>query len=761
MKFRSILFILAAVSTGCGGRAVVQKDVVPVATPGMQQPVPAGSRVEVSDQQYQESVSIVGSADIERRNVDEYLVIARYKYNHGSYADALKIYQKILVSTNTLSQLEKAQFMIGQIYFDKKDNLPALAAFQSVIQSYPKSNYAGPSRQMMEFILGYSLGIADLRQYVANYPDSPMNCFALFQLGSREAREGMQTEAAEHLGAFTQQCPQHPSVQAAQLLLQSLKDQQQGKNWKIGVLIPKTVKFQAFGESVLNGITLAMEQANQSGGSRKPTSVVVRDTNGDSIKAVKVFQDLTSDNSLDAVIGPVVASEIAAVAPLANGQRITLITPSISRDGLSTLGPYLFNNSMTNEMQGRAIARYAVERLGFKRFGILAPQDGYGETLSDAFTKTVESMGATVTVSETYQPNSTDFKKQLIALGGQDPDSAKENDRENNRRFQEVEYTIKKEIGKILLKSKDVSEAARPVSIATPAIAFVPLVEGLTNTTCPSIVKNVNDAVRTSFQGMTGFSLRSQDLVGQMMERAPVEFKGTTLSVTSDVWDDIASDIQATLIIAGRVGITNPPDDWSDHPTWDYVVTFEAFQLDPKKNKFTKIYQGRVPYSAFKPPQLTRVKNDFQALYLPAHSVEIPLLAAQIRFYDMTQVFLGGHLWDNETVLQDAAKEVEGSYFVTGFYVDSQQGNVKKFSEDYLKRFTKRPDLLAAQSYDAARLMLKALESSGGRDDVHNRLMEIRDFDGVSGKTTFGGKGEADKVVPVLKIHNKKYEQVQ
>ena len=136
-------------------------------------------------------------------------------------------------------------------------------------------------------------------------------------------------------------------------------------------------------------------------------------------------------------------------------------------------------------------------------------------------------------------------------------------------------------------------------------------------------------------------------------------------------------------------------------------------------------------------------------------------MGAQIRFYNLNPVFLGGHLWGNESIFQEGGKDLEGSYFVSAFYVDSQQASVKKFAEDYLKKFAKRPDLLAAQAYDAARLLLKAMESSGNRDAIHNELSHIRDFEGVSGRTTFGGHGEADKAIPVLKIQNGKFSQVQ
>jgi len=770
MKSRTLLLLVALLSAGCGGKAVLKTENPQAQVPakassnpsgGPQAPTLVDIHLPVADADYQTAFSQTGSSDVNRHNVESFLTVAQYQYNHSNMSDALKTYQKILTVSNLSPLADKAQYMVGQIYYEKKDYLPALSAFQSVEQKFPKSTYKGQSRQMMEFMLSYSLSLEDLKSFVSNYPDSPLKCSALFQLGSRESQSGMQSEAMEHLNEFTQQCPQHPSFSAAQLLSQSLQSQQQGKTWKVGVLVPKTGRFKAFGDSVLNGVTLAIEQANQAGGLKKPMSVLVRDTMGDSMQAVKVFQDLTADDSLDALIGPVVGNEIEAVAPLDNQKRITLISPSISRDGMSSLGPYIFSNSMTNEMQGRAIAKYAVEHLGYKRFAMLAPDDGYGETLSDAFQKTVASMGATVTNSETYTPSVTDFQKQLIALGGQNPQSSKENDLENNRRMDELKYAIGKEIGKIFLKAKEVTGDSAPVSAPTPAVAFAPFVEALTNTTCPSVAKNVNDDIQEFLKAQTDYVIRNTDLVQQAMTRLPVEFKGTTLPVSADQWTEIAPDIQASLIVTGRIVETNPPNDWSDHPTFDYIVGFDAFQLDPKKNAFVKIYQGYTKYNAFKPTNLVRANSTYQALYLPAHSVEIPSLAAQIHFYDLNPVLLGGHLWQNDTALTEGAKDMEGAYFVTGFYVDSQQGTVKKFVDDYMKRFAKRPDLLAAQAYDAARLLLQATAASSSRDDIHNQLLNIKDFDGVSGKTTFGGHGEAEKVVPVLRIQGGKYQQVQ
>ncbi|HET9869648.1 MAG TPA: penicillin-binding protein activator, partial [bacterium] len=446
-------------------------------------------------------------------------------------------------------------------------------------------------RRMMEFMIQYSLSLDELRRFEANYPGSPLACATLFQLGSRESQTGDAPDAIQDLNSFLQQCPQDPSAPSAQLILQSLRDQQQGKTWRLAVLAPMTGRFKAFGQSFVNGVNLAFDQA---GNGHKMTLAAVQDTAGDPLRAVKLFQQMAQTGGVDAVLGPVVKSEIDAVAPLANQQGIPLLAATYPVDGLSGIGPYVMGDSMTNEMQGRAMARFAVQKLGLKRFGMLYPDDGYGQTLSRAFAQTVEALGATVTAQDAYTPNSTDFQKQIADLGGQNPESAKENTRENQRRVGELDYDLGKDIQKFLFKAQQ----ADPTSAT---VALVPLGEALANTNCPSIRQDVNDTLRTALQGAKGYTLRGADLVQQSLTRLPVEFRGTTLPVAADQWTDVATDLQSSVIVTGRILGTNPPDD-ATLPTWNYSLELEAFQTDPKTGQVTKLAWDKLPLSVYKPP---------------------------------------------------------------------------------------------------------------------------------------------------------------
>jgi branched-chain amino acid transport system substrate-binding protein len=86
---------------------------------------------------------------------------------------------------------------------------------------------------------------------------------------------------------------------------------------------------------------------------------------------------------------------------------------------------------------------------------------------------------------------------------------------------------------------------------------------------------------------------------------------------------------------------------------------------------------------------------------------------------------------------------------------------VKDFTAAYSLKYGHRPNLLAAQSYDAARLLSQAMQGAQSRDEVRSKLSGINGYDGVSGETSFNGTGNAEKKVPVMKIEKGRLKQLQ
>jgi ABC-type branched-subunit amino acid transport system substrate-binding protein len=117
-------------------------------------------------------------------------------------------------------------------------------------------------------------------------------------------------------------------------------------------------------------------------------------------------------------VGPVRSKFVKKVAPLADRYRLPIFTPSASSVGLAELSPYIFRNVATRELQGKYIAKYAVNTLGLYRFVIFYPLEEYGLELKDSFIEEIESLGGEVVSVIHYDRSQSDFKKQIIEMGG-------------------------------------------------------------------------------------------------------------------------------------------------------------------------------------------------------------------------------------------------------------------------------------------------------------------------------------------------------
>ena len=85
---------------------------------------------------------------------------------------------------------------------------------------------------------------------------------------------------------------------------------------KIGLLAGLSDRGSDFGESVRNGVILAVEQQNLAGGiNGRKIELLVRDDGQDKDKAIKAAQELIALHP-DIIIGPVTSSMATVVVPL-------------------------------------------------------------------------------------------------------------------------------------------------------------------------------------------------------------------------------------------------------------------------------------------------------------------------------------------------------------------------------------------------------------------------------------------------------------
>jgi ABC-type branched-subunit amino acid transport system substrate-binding protein len=182
----------------------------------------------------------------------------------------------------------------------------------------------------------------------------------------------------------------------------------------------------------------------------------------------------------------------------------------------------------------------------------------------------------------------------------------------------------------------------------------------------------------------------------------------------------------------------------------------EIKQLHPNNNDEGPAMTSPLPVAQTSPP------IDYDALLIPGYFNKVGLLAPQLAFYNVTGVtLLGGNGWNSPELLTIGEHYVEGAIFVDGFFAGSPNPEVKTFVENFRLTFGTEPDILAAQAYDAAGLVLKVLkEGASSREQLREGLLTIQGYPGASGATTITETGDAQKNLFLLMVRRGKIEQI-
>lgn len=185
---------------------------------------------------------------------------------------------------------------------------------------------------------------------------------------------------------------------------------------KIGALMPMTGDLQAYGETSLNGIQLAVKEINAAGGVLgAPVKVEVGDTQTRPQAGVDAAQKLASLEGVQAFVGALSSGVTIPIAQsVSKVERMPQISGASTSPVITTLddGDFLFRTVPSDAFQGVALATLTQDK-GVSKVGILYVNNDYGRGLADSFTEAYEGMGGRVIGSVAYEQGQPAYRGEL------------------------------------------------------------------------------------------------------------------------------------------------------------------------------------------------------------------------------------------------------------------------------------------------------------------------------------------------------------
>ncbi len=146
------------------------------------------------------------------------------------------------------------------------------------------------------------------------------------------------------------------------------------------------------------------------------------------------------------------------------------------------------------------------------------------------------------------------------------------------------------------------------------------------------------------------------------------------------------------------------------------------------------------------------VQAEAHTLVLIAAARQSAQIISTVRQKGFNGLIFGGPCMGRRSFLEQAANAAEGVVFPLLYTQGKKSGS---FDEKFTARFGKRPDFLAAHTYDAVNLLVAAIRRAGlNRPRIHDAVRSLSPWQGVTGKIQWDPLGSNSRLVHLGTVRN-------
>ncbi|RDU37386.1 ethanolamine utilization protein EutJ [Neobacillus piezotolerans] len=196
---------------------------------------------------------------------------------------------------------------------------------------------------------------------------------------------------------------------------------------KIGVNVELSGGVASYGQSISEGLALAVDEINKEGINGKKIKLVKFDNKSDASEATAGAVKLISQDKVAAIIGSATSGNTLAQVQLAEKYKVPIITPTGTNPDVTSKGgklnAYAFRTCFIDPFQGTVAANFASDELQAKKAVVyIDTASDYSKGLAAAFKEAFKAKGGELLEDAAYIAKDTDFRATLTRIKSQNPD---------------------------------------------------------------------------------------------------------------------------------------------------------------------------------------------------------------------------------------------------------------------------------------------------------------------------------------------------
>jgi branched-chain amino acid transport system substrate-binding protein len=168
------------------------------------------------------------------------------------------------------------------------------------------------------------------------------------------------------------------------------------QTYKIAFQGPLSGDNQQLGINEVQGVQVAIDEANKSGNLGFKLDIVKADDQGSPEQAPTAAAQVIQDNAVLGVIGPAFSGPTKAVGPIYSQANLPFITPSATNPTLQDQGFTAFHRIVPNDNVEGGQAADLFARKGYKKIVVIDDLTDYGKGVADTLQAEAQTKGVTV-----------------------------------------------------------------------------------------------------------------------------------------------------------------------------------------------------------------------------------------------------------------------------------------------------------------------------------------------------------------------------
>ena len=542
----------------------------------------------------------------------------------------------------------------------------------------------------------------------------------------------------------------------------------------VAVVLPLTGRYSNTGNELLDGIKYAFESSRNQ--IKKRVNIIIVDTESNVRQGLSNLKQLLDMQNISVVIGPLTSEMAISMAPLCEYAGVPLIAPTATADDLIDMGNSIFQLNPEQQQRASALADFASDSLGYKRFAIVAPTTQYGVDIANAFTKSVERNGAQVVYNVWYNGTPTNINDKMSEM----KDDAEYlppyfNYLKGFREAKSLGYfeidTTSLEIDSLEIVVLDSMFLDSLVfdSLLVDSLYAMTLEDTLPPPDTTFILEELwpkDEAIyevllfgnwfdSTRVPTDTLFARLRKQARNWLSSEITVEEKYNTMITDSicvflDEIDDPVK-IQIEYLLRELDSIKIDPAYLGDYyfsPIILDTVTLEPYidhdLIDSLKLALTQmdsidaLWLLNETDSVLFPYIFPYEEYGIEAVYFPVPQNHIQYIAPQWAKHRFPAQLLGDGNWYNTSLLKRYRSNIDSMIIASDYYWDSRAIDLRRYSKYFTQKTDKQPNRINIYGYESMDLLMHVIENGGNTaSEISDKLNNLEDRYGIIRRIEF------------------------